>query len=451
MKRILVFGLLLIALIGSAVAQKLAMDNAGKLYGYKNEDGSWKIAPIYQYAYEFQSGVRKYAVVKYDQMWGCIDVDGNMMIRNVFFFAEAADEAGRAWQENDELGKWIYPAKNTADNTWGFVNYFGQWQLQPTYEAANPFIGKRPKACASVCKDGRWGCIDGKGIMIINNVFLTQEEAELAGWQWIYGNSFNTWRYPTTDPNHPNRWGYVNYLGHWEIKPQYSDYRHFGADEKYIYTQAKQAGRWGNIDRQGRVISDFIFETQAEAAYALSQLEHHRPLDEWRLPVCDPVAGNWGFVNYAGEWVIKPMYQEVTNFANDTGNYATAKLDGFWAAITNTGENISEHVFIVSRDADHAGHEWDVDEELGHWLWPVQDTATHYWGYVDYQGNWVIRPTFEDAKPVIYAWNNRVAPVKVDNRWGCIDHTGQMVVKNIYNTSNEAYVAGRNWGEKHKF
>ena len=76
---------------------------------------------------------------------------------------------------------------------------------------------------------------------------------------------------------------------------------------------------------------------------------------------------------------------------------------------------------------------------------------TKRWGYVDYSGVWVIQPTFEDARGFINSWNNRVAPVKTDDRWGCIDHTGQLVVTNQFNTSNDAYIAGRRWSERHKF
>lgn len=450
-KKLTILTLMIIALMGGAMAQKLAMDNASNLYGYKAADGSWKIAPKYQYAYAFKGGDMKYAVVKYDETWGCIDVDGNMMIRNVFPTREAAEEAGAAWKENDELGKWIYPIRNKVDGLWGFVNYFGRWQIEPQFENAKPYSGTKPRACARVKLNGRWGCIDGKGIMVIRNIFLNENDADEAAWQWIAGTSFSTWRMSTTNPNEPDVWGYVNYLGNWEIAPQYSDCCQFSDTRKYLYTQAKQAGRWGNIDRQGKIISDFIFETQADAAYALNQLEHNRNINDWRFPICDPIAHCWGFVDYKGEWVIHPKYEAVSHYINDTGMYATAKKDGYWGAIDNNGGNISRHVFTLSSEAAQAGDQWDRDVELGHWLFPVMNPTTHRWGYVDYEGEWVIQPVFEDAKGFINTWNNRVAPVKTDDRWGCIDHTGQLVVKNLYNSSSEAYIAGRKWGEKHKF
>ncbi|KWW31217.1 MAG: Peptidase C14 caspase catalytic subunit p20 [bacterium P3] len=439
-----------VAAAGTGSAQTPAADAGSRLYGFKNSGGAWQIAPRFQKAYAFSSGVRRYATVKLDNRWGCIDAEGNMVVRNIFTTREEAEAAGSEWQRNDEPGKWVYPARNPADGRWGFVNYYGQWKYRPVYEAANAYIGKEPMCFATVRAEGRWGCIDGKGILIINNIFLTREEAEEAGRQWTAGKLYDIWRMPALHP-HTGKWGYVNYLGRWVVEAKYDECRHFGADNKYGYAQVKLDGRWGNIDRNGRVVSECIFASREDAAYALLQLEHKRPVDGWRLPVCHPDSRLWGWVNYRGEWVIAPRYEEVSQFANDTGRFATAKLDGLWASIDDQGNLLSKNVFTLSTEAWTAGREWDTGQEPGHWLYPICDPESKHWGYVDYEGKWVIRPVFEGAKLFIYTWNNRVAPAKLSGRWGCIDHTGRFVVTNQYNTSSEAQVAGRQWAEKQKF
>ena len=60
--------ILILALLGSfgATSQKLAYESAMQSFGYKNDDGSWKIAPRYQRAGEFEGGVRRWAPVKFD-------------------------------------------------------------------------------------------------------------------------------------------------------------------------------------------------------------------------------------------------------------------------------------------------------------------------------------------------------------------------------------------------
>ncbi len=451
MKRIITIILLTLAASITLEAQTPAWESAVRLYGYKNDNGTWRISPQYQRAGEFQgSGARRWAAVKIDGKWGCIDVDGNMIVRNLFDERSVAEDAGKEWQLVAEPGRWVYPSRNQSDGKWGFVDYYGRWKYQPVYEAANPFYGTDPKAFATVRKDGRWGCIDGKGVMVINPIFMSAEQAAEAGKQWIHGRNYYTWRTPVTNPK-TGLWGFVDYLGRWVVPPIYQDHDYFGEDNNYTYTQVKQDGRWGNIDRDGNIVSSPIFFTKEDAAYALAQYEHGRSLEGWRLPVTNPVNNKWGWVDWSGEWRIKPIYEDATRFANDTGLFATAKLDGYWLVISDTGDHLSRNVFTLSSEAWLAGNEWDTHQELGHWLYPVQDPGTQAWGYVNYKGIYVIKPIFEDAKLFTFVWNDRVAPAKMDGKWGCIDHTGQFVVTNIYNTSAEAQIAGRRWAEGHKF
>ena len=450
MKKLTIFILLTFAVLGTLSAQTLTRDKFTRLYGYKNADGGWQIAPQFSDAHSFQGHFKRFAVVKLDGRWGCCDVKGQMIVRNLFHTANEAESAGKHWESGEEPGKWIYPAQNPATDKWGFIDYYGHWKFEPEFQDARPFFGTEPMNYATVKLGDRWGCIDGKGVMVIAPVFMEQEHADLAGKQWINGLHYDTWRYPTQSIEN-GLWGYVNYLGRWMVQPEYEDYDYFGGDHNYIYAQVKKNGRWGSIDRHGKVVSVTIFPSMDIADYALSQLEHRRDIEKWRYPVTDIETGKWGWVDYAGEWCIEPIYDGASHFVNDTGEFATAKSDGFWCSIAANGEWLSQNVFNVSREAERAGYEWDNEQELGHWLYPIKDQSTGYWGWVNYKGQYVIQPTFEDGKEFIHTWNNRTAPAKMDGKWGCIDHTGRFVVTNIYNTSSEASNAGRKWSGKVKF
>ena len=288
-----------------AIAQKPVYESAMKSFGYKNDNGSRRIMPQYQRAGEFEGSVRKWAPVKLDGHWGCIDIDGNLICRNLFPSQEVARQAGREWEAMSEPGKWVYPARNQADGRWGFVDYYGRWKYQPVYEAANPHQGKDPKSFASVKKEGRWGCIDGRGVLVINNIFHSAEQAEEAGAQWAIARNYYTWRVPVTNPK-TDLWGFVDYLGRWAVQPLYQDQRPFGDDNNYQYTQVKQEGRWANIDRNGNIISTAIFFTAEDAAYALRQFEHGRTLEGWRLPVTNPASGKWGWVDWRANGASNP-------------------------------------------------------------------------------------------------------------------------------------------------
>ena len=118
------FAILLIFTILTALgasAQKPVYESAMKSFGYKNTDGSWRIMPQYQRAGEFEGSVRKWAPVKLDGHWGCIDIDGNLICRNLFPTQEVARQAGHEWEVMSEPGKWVYPARNQADGRWASV------------------------------------------------------------------------------------------------------------------------------------------------------------------------------------------------------------------------------------------------------------------------------------------------------------------------------------------
>ena len=194
MKRTTILLIIALFALGSAQAQKLVYDKTSQTFGYQSEAGNWVINPRFQRASEFDGGSRKWAVVKLDGRWGVIDVDGHFICRNVFEDRDIARQAGQEWEVQTEPGKWVYPARNQADGRWGYVDYYGRWHYQPVYEAARPHQGKDPKSYAAVKKEGRWGCIDGRGVLVIANIFLRPEQAEEAGQQWAISRNYYKWR-----------------------------------------------------------------------------------------------------------------------------------------------------------------------------------------------------------------------------------------------------------------
>ena len=63
MKRISVVLVLLLSVALNTEAQKLEMQPSTKLYGYKNSDGGWQIAPQFAYAFDFQGHFKRFAPI----------------------------------------------------------------------------------------------------------------------------------------------------------------------------------------------------------------------------------------------------------------------------------------------------------------------------------------------------------------------------------------------------
>ena len=66
MKKSIFSAALAVLLAIGAQAQKPAFESATQTFGYKNEDGTWKLMPQYQRAGEFEGKVRRWAPVKVD-------------------------------------------------------------------------------------------------------------------------------------------------------------------------------------------------------------------------------------------------------------------------------------------------------------------------------------------------------------------------------------------------
>jgi hypothetical protein len=60
---------------------------------------------------------------------------------------------------------------------------------------------------------------------------------------------------------------------------------------------------------------------------------------------------------------------------------------------------------------------------------PIKETHRGLWGYVNCHFEYIIEPKFQWATP----FRSGLAKVKIDNRWGFIDHSGNNCIQPIYN------------------
>ena len=212
-------------------------------------------------------------------------------------------------------------------------------------------------------------------------------------------------------------------------------------DLEDVLNPAEKKGKWGYANNSGKMIIKAVFE-------AADPFETVVSADGTIMDVARIKAnGCWGYITRENVYLIEPVYDTVSHF--DRFATVVAKSGPFSALIgvrTATSAKLNVPVLasnILQLNLTEIGEFMDNGLALAF--------KAGKCGMLDYKGNWVIQPTFEDAKLFIKTWNNRVAPAKEEGRWGCIDHTGQFVVKPIYNNSADAYVAARNWAGKRKF
>ncbi|MDO5090957.1 MAG: WG repeat-containing protein [Cardiobacteriaceae bacterium] len=148
--------------------------------------------------------------------------------------------------------------------------------------------------------------------------------------------------------------------------------------------------------------------------------------------------GRWGFINRQGRLVIPAEYEETNGFAESK---AAVKLDGLWGVIDTSGKLLvqpryqSAHRYFsgllpVSKNGknfialDHRGHETALP--LWHSVPPTPLIHFHSddlkkTGYKDHSGNIVVPARYDKGER---HFSDDMAAVKKGEHWGFIDADG---------------------------
>ncbi|WP_405374373.1 WG repeat-containing protein, partial [Pseudobutyrivibrio sp.] len=168
-------------------------------------------------------------------------------------------------------------------------------------------------------------------------------------------------------------------------------------------------------------------------------------------------AGDMGFINKKGEWVIEPQYYFADIFNN--GYAAARNAKGLFGLIDEKGEWVIEpqynsiyygfdcsyfradiddddnYIYINIKneplnDKTYHGHVSEARFEEG--LCAIYDDETGLLGYMNEDGEYVIPPQFTEA----YNFSDGIAAVRkeVDGKeaWGYIDKSGNVVIDYQY-------------------
>lgn len=154
-------------------------DRGTGLYGYLNEYGVWAIAPTFAYAVDFDEDLGIAIVQPYSGgRWGAIDVYGNTVI--LFNFTSRYDVASamRSMINGRYKGIDLWEEKDSGSGLWGYLDYYGNWYIQPQYKYA---CGMSDDGFAIVqFMDDMWGAIDRTNRIVVQPNFNSRYDAESA-------------------------------------------------------------------------------------------------------------------------------------------------------------------------------------------------------------------------------------------------------------------------------
>lgn len=289
-----------------SVEMRYAAQSDGK-WGLIDDTGAWKVKPTYSDMRLYGAGLAA-ALDSATGMWGYIDQDGNWAIEPQFsdtrpfndYGAVAQDAQTSFWGVLNRQGKWIVDAKyyamgdmvlgnfvpyrssNEEDSwgyiyiktdkrndvpptfrglggwdsanglgpatqdgtTWGYINGYGQWKIEPQFKAARRFASNR---AAVQFDDGSWGYILPDGTRAFSAAFA--EAREFAnGWAPVKDQATGLWGCSTVS-------------GAWQVEPKFRAMGDifYTSSDVFLPVQDNESGKWGVLDDAGdwRVMPKF--------------------------------------------------------------------------------------------------------------------------------------------------------------------------------------------------
>jgi hypothetical protein len=262
-------------------------------------------------------------------------------------------------------------------------------------------------------KNGKWGYADATGKIVIEPKFSMGEPFEngfAAVWDHDSNYLINTKGKRATAPNAEvcagfseglilakvnGKYGYLNEAFKWAIEPRFD----FALNFSQGLALVKINNKFGYIDRRGKLVIQPQFDYAqgfSDGLAAIGISKHPESVNSRfsREESCTiiPESCSYGYINRAGEMVIKANYKYMSGFS-----------EGLAAVSTGTPS-----INVMSRVRGHSG-------------------------YIDKTGKVAIELKYNDARD----FSEGLAAVMVGNKYGYIDKKENIVIPPTFETASE--------------
>jgi Caspase domain/WG containing repeat len=228
------------------------------------------------------------------------------------------------------------------------------------------------------------------------------------------------------------KWGFIDKTGKIIIQSQFEL---LGGifENPIIFSEGlakiKQNGRYGYVDRTGKTVIQYQFDKAFDFKEGLAFIEQN---------------GKWGLIDNTGRMVVQPQFEYVSNF---TEGLATIKQNGKYGYIDKTGKIVIQPQFYLAEpfseglakiNLNGAGyidkngrivfqHQYYSTESFTEGLAPMyQKNGKWYkWGFIDKAGKIAIQPQFD----YLENFSEGLAKISLNGKYGFVDKSGRIVIQ----------------------
>jgi len=395
-------------------------------WGFFDKTGQEVILVKYDYADNFSEGL---AEVMLNKKWGFINTTGLEIVSCIYDFVTSFYEG---------------VANVKLHEKWGLINKKGQEIIPCKFDEIKRFF----EGLAPVRLNGKWGLINNDGKEILPCIYDTlcnrnfgEYELEMEGIVKV------VILHGSVKIQSNNGWGFIDKSGKEVIPCIYVDVSFFSEGVASV----KLDDKWGFIDKNGKEIIPCIYAD----AWSFSE-------DVAKVKLRD----KWGFINKAGREIIPCMYDNVHNLRNGLFevelNEKLGIVDKMGQEITPCKyDSISTFYsgwieFELNGEKgiiDKSGQEVSLSKYDSYFLFSdknfVKVELNGKVGLMDDNGILIIPCSYEDICFTEFdyidenlwthhdykAFNEDLARVKLNGKWGFVDKTGNLLIKCEYHNA----------------
>lgn len=315
-------------------------------FGLVDRQGKIVLPIIYSTFERFYNG---FAIVGKDGLLGMIDTFGHVAIQ--VKYADLYNFRGGLARFKDVSGKW------------GFINIKGEEVIKAEYDKLDEFsdpISGKERDFARCTKGGKFGLINKSGKVLVepscDEIGEFKDGAAKAvkdgkigfigmDGQWLVEPKFskvNNFEKGRAAYSENGKWGFINKKGEIILEAKYEQLN----DISEGLAAYKEGEKWGFVDTTGKVIIKPQYASVTVFHEGLCAVKFNEKQYKGKVELADPIyrgfpkellaKAGWGFIDHAGEVVLPPYYDSVTDFSN--GKSTVALKNGKKGSIDRKGK-----------------------------------------------------------------------------------------------------------------